>query len=114
MTDNDSYLLSLKHSLWNVLAGTRGGVTRICILKLLRKRPYNINQLHEKLKLDYKTIQHHIRVLTNNKIITVENEKKYGSMYFISPFLEKHMYLFDEILGKIGKRELNNNENSIV
>jgi predicted transcriptional regulator len=101
------YLLSLKHSLWHVVAGTRGGITRIQIIELLRKRPYNMNQLHEKLGLDYKTIQHHIRVLTDENIIMTEDRKKYGSMCFISPLLEENIYLLDEILEKIGKKEIN-------
>ncbi len=101
------YLLSLKHSLWNMLAGTRGGITRIRIIKLLRKRPYNINQLHGKLGLDYKTIQHHIRVLANGNIIITEDSKKYGSMYFLSPAFEENIHLFDEILEKVGEKQIN-------
>lgn len=106
MTES-SYLLSLKHSLWNVLAGTRGGITRINILELLRKRPYNVNQLHDKLKLDYKTIQHHIKVLNDSNIITSDEKKKYGSLYFLSPLLEENIHLFDEILEKTGEKKLN-------
>jgi len=105
--EETGYLLSFKRSLWNTLAGTRGGVTRISIIELLRERPYNINQLHEKLGLDYKTIQHHIKVLSGVNVITTEDKGKYGSMYFLSPTLEKNIYLIDEILGKIGQRQIN-------
>ena len=105
--EETGYLLSFKRSLWNILAGTRGGVTRILILELLRERPYNVNQLHEKLGLDYKTIQHHIRVLFGMNVIATENKEKYGSMYFLSPTLEKNIYLFDEILAKVGKKQIN-------
>lgn len=105
--EEKGYLLALKHSLWHVLAGTRGGITRISIIELLRERPYNMNQLHEKLKLDYKTIQHHVKVLISENIITTDDKKKYGSMYFLSPLLEENVYLFDEILGKIGKKKIN-------
>jgi predicted transcriptional regulator len=100
------YLLSFKRSLWNTLAGTRGGITRIRILALLRQRPYNVNQLHEKLNLDYKTIQHHIKVLTSFNIIATEDKEKYGSMYFLSPTLEKNIYLFDEIMAKVGEKDI--------
>ena len=102
----DAYISSLKFSLWNLLAGTRGGLTRVRIIKLLRERPYNINQIKEKLDLDYKTVQHHIRFLMDSRIITT-GEKRYGSMYFISPLLEKNMGLFDEILDKIGENNIN-------
>jgi DNA-binding transcriptional ArsR family regulator len=101
------FLQSLKHSLWNILAGTSGGITRIRILELLRERPYNVNQLHDKLSMDYKTIQHHIKVLMNERIITTSDKNKYGSMYFISPLLESNMHLFDEILEKTGKKKIN-------
>jgi DNA-binding transcriptional ArsR family regulator len=105
--EDSGYLMALKHSLWNLLAGTRGGVTRIEIIKLLRERPYNTNQLHEKLNLDYKTIQHHMRMLMNGNIVTTGEGKKYGSMYFLSPLFEANQGLFDEILGKVGKSQIN-------
>ncbi len=98
-----SYLRSLKHYLWHLLAGTRGGLTRIHIIQLLRDRPYNANQLHDRLSMDYKTIQHHLRVLSKRNIITTENEGSYGAMYFLSPLMEENMEMFDEILGKIGQ-----------
>ena len=105
--EDSGYLISLKHTLWHVLAGTRGGITRIKMMELLKERPYNVNQLHDKLQLDYKTVQHHIKVLLKEKIITTDDEKRYGSMYFISPLLEKNIYIFDEILDKTGKSEIN-------
>ena len=104
--EESGYLLSFKRSLWNILAGTRGGITRISIIELLRDRPYNVNQLHEKLNLDYKTIQHHIRVLSGVNAITTEEKGKYGSMYFLSPTLENNIYLLDEILAKVGEKEI--------
>jgi DNA-binding transcriptional ArsR family regulator len=105
--EDSGYLMALKHSLWNLLAGTRGGVTRIQIIELLRERPYNTNQLHEKLNLDYKTIQHHMRMLMNGNIVTAGEGKKYGSMYFFSPLFEANQGLFDEILEKVGESKIN-------
>ena len=105
--EEHGYLLSLKHSLWNLLAGTRGGVTRIRIMGLLRERPYNMNQLHEKLGMDYKTIQHHIRVLSGANVIVTEEKGKYGSVYFLSPTLENNIHLLDEITAKIGEKQIN-------
>jgi DNA-binding transcriptional ArsR family regulator len=92
----------LKRVLWYILAGMRGGVTRIKILKLILERPYNMNQLGKKLGLDYKTIQHHIKVLEENKII-VPMQKKYGTIYFPSQLLEKNIHIFEEIVNKIKK-----------
>jgi DNA-binding transcriptional ArsR family regulator len=49
--------------LWWLIAGTKGGINRARIVNEIHKRPYNANQLAEKLKLDYKTIRHHIKIL---------------------------------------------------
>ena len=103
---DDVYLNSLKFSLWNLLAGTRGGLTRIRIIQLLRERPYNTNQIKDTLNLDYKTVQHHIKFLMDSNIITCSDEKRYGSMYFLSPTLEKNIGLFDEILEKMGQNQI--------
>ena len=104
---DDIYVRSLKQYLWHLLAGTKGGITRIQIIRLLLERPYNANQIHEKLQLDYKTVQHHLRVLLKRNIITTQDERSYGSMYFISPLMEENMNLFEEILDKIGKNKIN-------
>ncbi len=42
----------LKRLLWYLLGGTRGGPTRAEILKTLRDRPLNANQLAEALRVD--------------------------------------------------------------
>ncbi|WP_409199610.1 winged helix-turn-helix domain-containing protein [Methanobrevibacter sp. DSM 116169] len=84
----------MKRTLWYLIAGTRGGVNRAKIINLLHERPYNPNQISKKLKLDYKTISHHLKVLENNEIITSGNEK-YGALYFLTDKMEKN---FDEFL----------------
>jgi predicted transcriptional regulator len=106
--EETGYLLSLKHALWQVLAGTRGGAARIQIIELLKDRPYNVNQLHEKLCLDYKTVQHHIKVLRDSRIIENDDNarSRYGSMYFLAPLLERNMVMYEEILAKTGQREI--------
>lgn len=60
---------SVKRLLWFLFAGSRGGDNRIRIIDLLKEHPYNINQLAEALRLDYKAVQHHITVLEKNNII---------------------------------------------
>ncbi len=88
MTDPDA-----KRLLWFLFAGSRGGDNRMKIIDLLKERPYNINQLSESLKLDYKAIQHHISVLQKNNVITKMGEK-YGVLYFISNYLEANIEAF--------------------
>ena len=91
-----------KRLLWFLFAGSRGGLNRIKIVSILKETPLNANQLAKELGLDYKAIQHHIRVLEKNNIITRAGEK-YGVTYFISTFLEVNMESFDEIVQKLEK-----------
>ena len=79
--------------LWFLFAGTRGGDNRIKILDILIINPLNINKISEELQLDYKTIQHHMRILEKNNLITRMGDK-YGILYFISNYLEKNILHF--------------------
>ncbi len=91
-----------KRLFWFLFAGTRGGMNRISIMELLIQQPYNINQLAEIIKIDYKAIQHHIRVLEKNNLITSSGEK-YGVLYFISNYFEVNIDAFKEVKAKIMK-----------
>ncbi|MFL6406051.1 MAG: ArsR/SmtB family transcription factor [Nitrososphaeraceae archaeon] len=91
-----------KRLLWYVFAGSKGGDNRIKIIDLLKKRPYNINQLAEALGLDYKAIQHHIIVLEKNNLVGKIGEK-YGILYFISNYLEANIESLNEIRSKLKK-----------
>ena len=91
-----------KRLLWFLFAGSRGGINRLKLVTTIREKPLNANQLAKELGLDYKAIQHHIRVLEKNNIISKAGEK-YAVTYFISPFLELNMETFDEIAKKLEK-----------
>jgi DNA-binding transcriptional ArsR family regulator len=91
-----------KRLLWFVFAGSRGGLNRLKIISKLRENPFNTNQLAKAMGLDYKAIQHHIRVLEKNNMITKVGEK-YNVTYFISTYLEVNMEAFEEIEGKLDK-----------
>jgi predicted transcriptional regulator len=86
--------------LWFLFAGTRGGDNRIKILDLLIKNPLNINKISEELQLDYKTIQHHMRILEKNNLITRMGDK-YGILYFISNYLDKNIESYYNIKKKL-------------
>ena len=90
----------LKYLLGWLIAGTRGGVTRAKLIKALKEKPQNANQLATLLRMDYRTIRHHIEVLQKNKIITSAGEG-YGTTYFLSIELEENYALFEEIMKKI-------------
>lgn len=86
----------MKKLLWYLIAGTKGGLNRARIIKCLQERPYNANQLAEILKLDYKTIRHHIKVLQDNNVI-VSSGDKYGAVYFLTKDMENNLDIFEEI-----------------
>ncbi len=91
-----------KRLLWFVFTGSRGGLNRLKIISKIKVNPLNINQLAKELSLDYKAIQHHIKVLEKNNLISKMGEK-YGVAYFPSTFLEVNMEIFEEIEGKLDK-----------
>ena len=94
---------SLKYLLGWLIAGTRGGPTRAKIISALKETPQNANQLATLLKMDYKTMRHHLEVLEKNKMVTSIGDR-YGATYFLSQTLEDNYVLFEEIVKKIGKR----------
>jgi DNA-binding transcriptional ArsR family regulator len=94
---------SLKYLLGWLIAGTRGGPTRAKIILALKESPQNANQLATQLKMDYKTMRHHLEVLEKNKIITSVGDR-YGATYFLSQMMEDNYILFEEIAKKIGKK----------
>ncbi|MFA6319598.1 MAG: winged helix-turn-helix domain-containing protein [Bacteroidales bacterium] len=83
---------------WLIL-GSKGGETRKKIIFALRKKPSNIHNLALQLKMDYKSIQHHINILTENQLIT-HMGKSYGKVFFISPELEDQFDLFNKMTGE--------------
>lgn len=70
-----------------LIQGTRGGKTRALILKHLAEGSFNANQLATALKMDYKTIRHHLNVLIKNGIIGKGNNGR-SDLYFISNNIE--------------------------
>jgi DNA-binding transcriptional ArsR family regulator len=94
---------SLKYLLGWLIAGTRGGVTRVKILEALKDKPQNANQFATLLDMDYKTIRHHLDILVKNHLITSVGDK-YGVTYFLSQLMEDNYNLFEEISSKIGKK----------
>lgn len=86
-----------------LIAGTRGGPTRAKIIEALKETPQNANQLATLLKMDYKTMRHHLDVLVKNRII-ISMGDRYGETYFLSQTLEDNYSLFEEIVKKIGKK----------
>jgi DNA-binding transcriptional ArsR family regulator len=90
----------VKSLLWHLLGGTRGGDTRVRILRALEQRPYNPNQLADRLDLDYKTVTYHLDRLAANSLVEADDED-YGTMYHLTDVMEDHTDVLDEIAEKI-------------
>jgi DNA-binding MarR family transcriptional regulator len=97
----------IKRLLWYLFAGTRGGPSRAEIIRALQNRPSNANQLAQILRVDYKTIQHHVRVLEENGFIVPSNKGTYGAVLFLTPKMEEALPILDEIWSRIGRRKIN-------
>lgn len=97
----------LKRLLWYLFAGTRGGPSRAEIIKAIQNRPSNANQLAQILRVDYKTIQHHVRVLEENGLIVPSDRGTYGAVLFLTPKMEEALPILDEIWSTIGRRKIN-------
>ncbi|WP_188879612.1 ArsR/SmtB family transcription factor [Halarchaeum grantii] len=86
--------------LWYVLTGTRGGPNRARILRALDARPRNANQLAEDLDLDYKTIRHHLDVLTDNDVVQKSGDD-YGAVYLPSERARSNWGTVEDVLEKV-------------
>ena len=93
----------MKNVLWYLIAGTRGGITRGKIIVSIRKKPSNAHRIAKMLKLDYKTVTHHLNVLEKNNIIYALNKGHYGAVYFVSEMFEGCEKEFDIIWNRLGK-----------
>ena len=73
---------------------------RVRILKLILQKPRNAHQLSKELSVDYKTVQHHLRMLVDHHVVTATGD--YGAVYFVSPEMEKQLPLLQDILNRFG------------
>ena len=97
----------LRRLLWYLFAGTRGGPSRAEIIRALQNRPSNTNQLAQTLHVDYKTVQHHVKVLEENGLIVPSEKGAYGAVLFLTPKMEEALPILNEIWGKIGRSKIN-------
>ncbi|MBL4596546.1 MAG: winged helix-turn-helix transcriptional regulator [Robiginitomaculum sp.] len=86
-----------------LFTSTRGGFTRLRIIIHLLDRPYNTHQLSQVLELDYKAVQHHMKVLQKNNMVSKIGEK-YGAIFHLSNFLEINIGALEEAIDKLDRK----------
>ncbi len=86
-----------------LFTSTRGGFTRLRIIMHLLDQPYNTHQLAKELGLDYKAVQHHLKVLGRNNMVSKIGEK-YGAIFHLSNFLEINIGALDEAIEKLDRK----------
>lgn len=91
-----------KYLLEYLIAGTRGGKSRAQIIFALMGKSMNMNQISKQVKMDYKTIQHHLKVLEDNNVISVIKKGEYGAMYHLSADFEANIEHFKDIWKRTG------------
>jgi predicted transcriptional regulator len=89
--------------LFYLFTSTRGGLTRLRIIMLLLEKPFNTHQLSQELDLDYKAVQHHMKVLEKNNMVSKVGDK-YGAVYHLSNFLEINISALDEAIDKLDRK----------
>ena len=70
------------------------------IICAITEQPMNTLELSQKLHLDYKTIQHNIKVLEKNNLITRQGEG-YGDMFFPSELITSNLPTLYMVIRKV-------------
>ena len=89
--------------LFYLFTSTRGGFTRLRIIMLLLEKSLNTHQLSQELDLDYKAVQHHMKVLEKNNMVSKIGQK-YGAIFHLSNFLEINIRALDEAIDKLDRK----------
>jgi len=90
----------IKKLFCSLFVGSRGAPNRIRIISVLRNMPRNRNQLSIELDLDYKNIQHHLKVLEKNNLVR-KIGNHYDVIYCVSTLFENSESVFDEIVDRL-------------
>lgn len=83
--------------LWHLLASSRGGPTRVDILRAVETKPRNANELADDLDMDYTTIRHHTEILVENNVLR-KSADEYGALYLFTEQVQTHWDTVEEIL----------------
>jgi DNA-binding transcriptional ArsR family regulator len=85
--------------LWWLFQSSSGAPTRVKVVRAIRARPRNAQQIADELGMDYTTIRHHLNVLASNHLIETVGER-YGQVYFLSSSLESRWPAMEAIAAR--------------
>lgn len=83
--------------LWWVFVVSKGGRTRKAMVDLLMASPMNANQLAGKMSLNYRTVSHHLKVLTESNLVEAQGPR-YGQVYFPTSLLTSNITVYREVV----------------
>ncbi len=95
-----------------LFVGSRGATNRIRIISVLRNLPRNRYQLSIELDLDYKNIQHHLKVLEKYNLV-IKTGNRYGLTFCVSSLFDNNEIIFDEIVDKLKNGVIKFGKNSV-
>ncbi|GGM70422.1 transcriptional regulator [Thermogymnomonas acidicola] len=104
MPGDDHFDTDFKRLLWWLFVATRGGETRLRIARFIREEPSNINRICRALDLNYRTVEHHLKVLEENRLVVTQGNG-YGKVYFLSGQMEKGFGELEEMIRRGKRRE---------
>ena len=87
----------------SVFTGMSGRYTRMRIICAITEEPMNTLELSKKLEMDYKTIQHNIKVLENNGLIVREGEG-YGDLFFPSDLIASNLPTLYKVIRRVEEK----------
>ena len=87
----------MKDLFYWLFIGSKGGINRVKIVKLLHENPYNAKNISDILELNYKTVRHHLKLLKDHDIIKTPPGVRYGALYFLTDEMKENYKLFEKI-----------------
>ncbi|PYB67830.1 ArsR family transcriptional regulator [Thermoplasma sp. Kam2015] len=93
------YYDEYRRLIWWLFFGTRGGPMRLRIIEYLKDKPSNLNQISASLGINYRTAEHHAKILEDNGVLVSEGDK-YGKIYYINPAFANKLELIDKFRKK--------------
>ena len=102
----------MKELFSSIFTGMSGRYTRMRIICAIAEEPMNTLELAKKLELDYKTIQHNLKVLESNSLVVRQGEG-YGDIFFPSDLIESNLPTLYKVIRKV-EDKLNKSEKKYI